>query len=47
MPFQILVHHRYYANREITGNTTAYLEKTNALAAGFQVEVDQRFKTSL
>src|SRR5690349_21348552 len=33
MPFQVLVHHRYYANREVACNTTTNLEKSDALAA--------------
>jgi hypothetical protein len=32
MPFKILVHHGYNANRKITCNTTTNLEKANAFA---------------
>ena len=33
VPLQVLVHHRYYANREVAGYATAYLEESYTLSA--------------
>src|SRR5215813_12290316 len=42
MPFEILVHHRYYTYGKVAGNTATYLKKSYAFAAAvFPVPIAQ------